>query len=298
MLLETIQEKIHRAEIAVEKQKAIVQKHQARLAKALTPYEIEKIKSSLSISEEKLREKEKALERHQQLLKNEEIKLKFIDENTPDAIKKFMEEWKQESIKTYQNRFMEYVNLKKNLQEEKKRFLFDIVHKIDSGIPIETKVEFDLSVVKENIERHKNNSNGSLEGLSEYTIYNYILKPKLAYALLSEQDLSDRCIADRLHEFGGSIVEKMHEKDDGEREIWLEKLLEKEKQKSINDLIVRIYDITGKITDAKYLHVNPANWVIEGYVTGEKGKASIEVIGAGGWNIQRYHLRILVHEIK
>lgn len=69
----------------------------------------------------------------------------------------------------------------------------------------------------------------------------------------------------------------------------------------ILNMINRVIEITGKTTDAKCLYVNRDNngyAIINGLIVGEKGKARIESIGAGGYNIQRYHIRVLVKEVK
>lgn len=69
----------------------------------------------------------------------------------------------------------------------------------------------------------------------------------------------------------------------------------------ILNLVTRTVEITGQITDAKYLRVESDNngySIINGIVIGEKGKARVESIGAGGYNIQRYHIRVLVKEVR
>lgn len=58
------------------------------------------------------------------------------------------------------------------------------------------------------------------------------------------------------------------------------------------DLIYRIQDKAGEVTDYTYLHVGGN--CLEGYVTGTKGSVEVRSILAGGWNIQRLHVRILV----
>lgn len=77
--------------------------------------------------------------------------------------------------------------------------------------------------------------------------------------------------------------------------------IEKANKKAVDQLILnlfeRVIDKTGKITDASCLTVSNGNSgyaVINGVVYGEKGNAIVESIGAGGYNIQRYHIRTLV----
>ena len=75
----------------------------------------------------------------------------------------------------------------------------------------------------------------------------------------------------------------------------------KDAETLVLNLINRTIEITGKITDAKYLRIDSDNngySIINGTVVGEKGKASVTSIGAGGYNIQRYHIRVLVKEAR
>lgn len=61
------------------------------------------------------------------------------------------------------------------------------------------------------------------------------------------------------------------------------------------DLYNRVYAITGEITDCSRLHFSGK--ALDGYVTGTEGTAKVETILAGGYNIQRLHARVLVHEM-
>lgn len=77
--------------------------------------------------------------------------------------------------------------------------------------------------------------------------------------------------------------------------------IEKENKRTaealVLNLINRVIEKTGQITDAKGLKVTQGNQgyaVINGFVIGEKGTAEVESISAGGYNIQRYHIRTLV----
>ena len=61
------------------------------------------------------------------------------------------------------------------------------------------------------------------------------------------------------------------------------------------DLYIRIKDITGKVISWDEIYYNGG--ALNGCVTGEAGKVKVESILAGGYNIQRLHIRVLVHSI-
>lgn len=67
----------------------------------------------------------------------------------------------------------------------------------------------------------------------------------------------------------------------------------------ILDLIYRVKDITGEITSWKGIRAEQGTHgftVLNGCVEGKQGRAVIESILAGGYNIQRLHIRVLVKE--
>ena len=69
----------------------------------------------------------------------------------------------------------------------------------------------------------------------------------------------------------------------------------------VMNLYTRVVEITGGFEDASDLKVTAGNngcAVINGWVKGEKGIASVKSVGAGGWNIQRFHIRTLVHKVR
>lgn len=76
----------------------------------------------------------------------------------------------------------------------------------------------------------------------------------------------------------------------------IDKQVEADKQAKIFMLNARVEKITGKITNADNLKVSEKG-DLTGYIEGEKGKAQVQTILAGGWNIQCYHYRTLVHEM-
>jgi len=67
----------------------------------------------------------------------------------------------------------------------------------------------------------------------------------------------------------------------------------------ILDLLNRVKDITGEVTDWSNIYLEQGNTfpVLNGFVTGKEGKAQVESILAGGYNIQRLHIRTLVKAI-
>ena len=68
----------------------------------------------------------------------------------------------------------------------------------------------------------------------------------------------------------------------------------------IIDLIYRVRSITGEITDWSNIRATAGTGgftVLNGTVIGEEGIACVESITAGGYNIQRLHIRVLVHSI-
>ena len=67
----------------------------------------------------------------------------------------------------------------------------------------------------------------------------------------------------------------------------------------ILDLYYRVKNITGEITDWSHIYATAGTHgftVLNGFVVGKEGRAAVESILAGGWNIQRLHVRVLVKE--
>lgn len=63
----------------------------------------------------------------------------------------------------------------------------------------------------------------------------------------------------------------------------------------IKDLFARVERYIGTPDDFDYLYVNGFN--LNGYVSGKGGKVTVHSILAGGYNIQRLHVRVLVHKV-
>lgn len=68
-----------------------------------------------------------------------------------------------------------------------------------------------------------------------------------------------------------------------------------EAERKYDDIINRTNVIVGKITDASRLSVGEKG-DLNGLIIGEKGTARVTTIGAGGYNIQCFHFRTLIHK--
>lgn len=69
-----------------------------------------------------------------------------------------------------------------------------------------------------------------------------------------------------------------------------------EKNRKYDDIIARTKDAIGTITDASDLRVD-MRCNLNGFIVGENGKAEVNSIYAGGWNIQCLHVRTLIHKV-
>lgn len=77
----------------------------------------------------------------------------------------------------------------------------------------------------------------------------------------------------------------------------LEKDLVQEANRKYDFIIEKTNAIVGVITDASNLKVGEKD-DLNGFIIGTKGTAKIQTIGAGGYNIQCYHFRTLIHKMK
>lgn len=76
----------------------------------------------------------------------------------------------------------------------------------------------------------------------------------------------------------------------------LEKDLTQEWNRKYDFIIERTNAIVGTITDAGNLHVG-SKGDLNGNIIGTKGIASVQTIGAGGYNIQCFHFRTLINSM-
>ena len=71
--------------------------------------------------------------------------------------------------------------------------------------------------------------------------------------------------------------------------------LNEEAKRKYDFIVERTCAIVGEITDASDLRVGEKE-DLNGYITGTQGRAKVQTIGAGGYNIQCFHFRTLIHK--
>lgn len=77
----------------------------------------------------------------------------------------------------------------------------------------------------------------------------------------------------------------------------LKKDLDKEADAKYDFIIERTNKIVGEITDASHLHIGD-NGELNGIIYGTRGRCSVESVGCGGYNVQDFHFRVYVKELK
>ena len=70
--------------------------------------------------------------------------------------------------------------------------------------------------------------------------------------------------------------------------------LKNEADRKYDYIIARTTKIVGTVTDASDLHIG-IDGELNGLIKGTDGNARVTTIGAGGYNIQRFHFRTLIH---
>lgn len=306
----TLQTKIENAEAKVEKTSKTIERHEKQLQKKLDflaskgiNVDLKDIDASRWINGErhewswevaevsmKLEDIRGAKKKHEEAkkiamnwrikLENEQNKENFLEANTPQVIKDFLEEWKilayDWTVKKYKDSHALNDKLKSEAQEIRNEFI--------------------LKNFKKEVEEYENNfSYSKQEAIDKIARYHGTSELN---SILTEERLTQTIIRNRVANFAGATVLQMNTmRNEEERLAWLDKELNKEKIAKMLDLVTRINNVVGTITDAKGLYISNAG-NINGFIVGTQGKASVETIGAGGYNIQRFHYRTLINKIK
>lgn len=117
---------------------------------------------------------------------------------------------------------------------------------------------------------------------------------KEAYTWLGRNYTKNVKYADGEYEPAKEYIHKSNNVDSAIKLI--KKDLEEEANRKYDFIIERTNAIVGQITDASALKID-ARGDINGYIYGTRGTASVKTIGAGGYNIQCFHFRTLIHKV-
>lgn len=237
-------------------------------------YAIQSKAEDIKSVQQKIRYTDERIEKLKEDLRAAEAQQAFLDNDIPNVIKEFFEAWKNDSISFFVNRYDEYREYVQQLRDRAHEARVEA---------IKTLPEYAQYVDR-------------LPVMDEYSIQN-VFPHQPMQAFLKERGLDTKNINEKKNSFAGPIVSAMCRYNNAEQRMqYLEKTMEREMREKMIDLVQRIGEHVGKITDAQGLHVQ--NGEIAGTIIGEHGKASIQTIGAGGYNIQRYHFRTLVYELE
>lgn len=280
MEIKYLEERVEKAEEKVEKCKSTINKHEKLLIKKIAngdTYEIKWKQDDIKGATKKLEEAEAILNNWKSKLNIEVEKERFIEGNAPQVIKDFLEQWKTMAYDWHVQRYDKYQEYKKDLAEQESEARVYCV---------KTMIEYAEYL----------DENGEIKDYWKNNLINaYPKKPMESY--LKEKELDYKTIKAKERDFAGYMVIKMCDfRDKEERLAWLEKQMEAEKKAKMIDLILRVNKVVGVITDAGGLMINNKG-NLDGIIVGEEGTAKIETISAGGYNIQCFHFRTLVHEL-
>ena len=304
-----LQEKVQKATEKVEKCKGTIARHEKQLVKKnekvlkqgitldlsseqkvedvqmkhrQSPlyWDISDVKGKLDDIEgakKKLANAERILNENQEKLNIELERERFLNNEAPQVIKDFLQKWKELATEWHIKRYNDYQDFKPSLEEQR-------------DIEI---IEF----IKLNAELFSQYLNDDGE-VKEYWLKDIInIRGKGLEDNLRSKKLDYRSIEDRKRSFAGMVVLDMDRfRDEKNRLEYLEKVLEEDRRAKMLDLINRINKVVGTITDASALTIS-AKGNLDGIIVGEKASAKVETIGAGGYNVQCFHYRTLVHKL-
>ncbi len=247
---------------------------------------------------------------------------KLIEERCPEVIKQFLEQWKVNCTFYYQSKYTEWPAFVEELRNEEKEARIECLREVaekGAGQFVDEKNLGSILWVKNSYFAPEISDDVKAERLQKFTegytrAWDWYCENKdssyaeshlhnvypsgLMDAHLKSLNLDWQGVKKRKQDFGGELLLKMVEFRDEEKAFdFLDMSLEEEKKAKILDLMNRIEKITGKIVDAKSLNIGYKG-DLEGVIIGEEGKAKINTIGAGGYNIQCFHFRTLIHEYK
>ena len=165
----------------------------------------------------------------------------------------------------------------------------------------------EIEEITKTMEKQKKQIEGELEKESIFLTQLPESMKELEKALIEEWDRWDKKRQERLHkeyqELGYKEFIRLHKYSGYEFMKMSEEGIHKSNcnfaRTEVLDLFNRVKDITGEVIDWSGIYLQSGNNfpVLNGVVIGKEGRAEVESIVAGGYNIQRLHIRTLVKKL-
>lgn len=240
-------------------------------------YDISSKQDDIKGATEKLREAERVADNWRVKYQKELDREHQIETAVPPIIREFIHQWKEEAI-VWQHEVCNKFKLEKSqLRKNQMVAMYEIIDSCPA------------------YERYREWLDRDFGAKDMGTLINANPR-KIMQEALEKKNLTDKQIGAYLRKkYGTTTIKFATEYKDQERTDAIRKFYEQDAKAKIIDLMNRISIVVGEITDASGLHIGRTGG-IEGLIRGTIGVARIETIGAGGYNIQCFHYRTLVHK--
>lgn len=309
MKIETLKDRIKKAEEKKVKLNGTLERHQKQLekkAKVLIDKEIDpkncdrydyagginseiywaicdydSKSEDIKNNEKKIAEVETTLKSLKEQLENQLAKENEVENSIPEVLNTFLENWKQKCFEYYTKLANNYIEVISKKEED-----YDITREELKALK---RREYNRAIHGyEYVDKYTNEQiENILKGISTYDIEDikYYIRDRHIKDFRNKHFASDMSIVD-------DIVE-----NDTINDNRLNKILDYDVKVKKEMFISRIKEVIGEIKDLTGLRIGN-NGEINGIAKGVKCNAKVETITAGGWNIQCYHFRVLVNTIK
>lgn len=216
MTQKELEQKVIDAEGRVAKRETVLKKHNSQLAKMIEKgadrFDVSIKREDIKSATSKLAEARETLANWQDKLNTRITRDAYLEANTPEILKDFLENWKQHAIGYYREKRIRFIEYREGLKAKERAARLEALQTLPS------------------LEKYRELYKG--RELTDYDLAN--LWPRRDVdAFLSERGLEYRQIQKKLREAGDQITLKLLEiHNEDEREAWLEKTMEEEKRAS------------------------------------------------------------------
>lgn len=233
---------------------------------------------------EKVHKAEEAVEKAKKTIRHHEAlaekKLRIIRENGWDENDRYARYGKADydesywTVTDYENHLDDAENARKKLAD-KERILQNWRVRLEAAMDRENRLRFEVPESMKEMQR---------ELVSDWDHYDIELRDKMKKA----REEMPRKEFVRAYTQAARRMLNMSESE-----------IHSENVRTAEDLVLDLYGriclITGDVTDWSDIHYGGK--ALNGMVAGKLGKVRVESIVAGGYNIQKRHIRVLVHEV-